>query len=204
MGEYVYTLVPANLKSFLEKIQSAGIPEKLTTKVLESLGFKSKNERVFIPIMKALGFISAEGVPQDRWKRFRDKSIARTVLAEGIRGHYESLFKMYPDAHHQDNEALTNFFSTQTSLGAKAVASMVRTFRALAENADFESSVTTPPPSREAISGQPPAGAPIRTQISDQGIVININIQFTLPDTTNSDTFEAIFKALKKQLLSQE
>lgn len=35
------------------------------------------------------------------------------------------------------------------------------------------------------------------------GVTININIQLTVPETTNSDIYEAFFKALKNNLFPE-
>lgn len=204
MDKFAYTLSPGNIKPFLEKIQTAGVPPKLSLTLLKSLGFKSSNNRTLIAVMKALGFISSKGVPTEKWTLFRDRTTAKRVLADAIREHYDELFKLYPDAHRKDNEALTNFFTSQTKLGERAVGAMVQTFKALVENADFESPDFITPPLPVTVSDQVPDSRPVRTHVSNQGTVININIQLTLPDTTNVDTYEAIFKALKKHILSQE
>ena len=108
---YVYTTNPAKVKQFLETIQTAGVPDKITIKTLESLGFKSTNDRPIVGIMKAVGFVSASGEPTKRWQQYRNKQTAGTALAAGIREHYNELFKTYPDAHQRDNEALRNFFT---------------------------------------------------------------------------------------------
>ena len=61
MAEYIYMSNPARIRELLEKIQSTGVPPKLTGQTLESLGFKSSNDRPLIKIMKGLGFISSNG-----------------------------------------------------------------------------------------------------------------------------------------------
>lgn len=203
MEKFVYSVNAANIKPFLEKIQSVGKPDKLTLKILESMGFKSTNDRALVSITKALGLTSADGVPTERWQQYRDKPNARRILAAGIREHYSDLFRMYPDAYRQDNEALTNFFNSQTSLSARTVSAMVQTFKTLVENADFESPeipISVSPPAGGTTT--PPGDAPIRKHSGSQRVVININVQFTLPDTTNVDTYEAIFTAMKRHILS--
>ncbi len=205
MDRYAYTLSAGSIKPFMEKIQSTGIPPKLTLTEVKSMGFKGSNDRNLIPIMKALGFISSTGAPLERWTQFRDRTVARRVFADAIEEHYGELFRMYPDAYRQDNEALTNFFNSKTKLGERAVGAMVATFKALVELADFDAPGTVvTPQSAGTNAGQGQTGGLVRTQVSNRGTVININIQLTLPDTTNFDTYEAIFKALKRHVLSQE
>jgi hypothetical protein len=124
MATYIYTTNPAKIRKSLETIQTAGVPPKLSYKLLASLGFKSKNDRALVSIMKAIGFASSTGEPTEKWKQYRNKSQAGAVLAEGLREHYAELFKTYPDAYLKDNEALHNFFSTQTTVGEAALKSV--------------------------------------------------------------------------------
>jgi len=209
MGEFTYTSNPGSLKEFFKEIQEVGVPAKLTQKVLESLGYKSNNDRPIISVMKAIGFIDQSGVPTENWKRFRDKSIASGVLAAAVRTAYADLFTIYPDAPRKDQEALRNFFSSRTNLGERAVQYMVRTFTILCELCDFEAVLETtnghgqqvvhvaasvPGPS----SGQKktiPAMAPIG------GMTVNVNIQLVLPTTEDATIYERLFEAMRKSLI---
>ncbi|GIO28277.1 DUF5343 domain-containing protein [Ornithinibacillus bavariensis] len=42
-------------------------PSKFTQQHLKDIGFASTNYRAFIPIFKALGFLSSEGAPTSRY-----------------------------------------------------------------------------------------------------------------------------------------
>ncbi len=201
MDKIVYTLTPGNIKPFLDKIQSVGVPDKLSLKVLQSLGFKSRNDRALISIMKGLGFVSSDGTPSDRWRGYRNRDIAKRILAEGIQDCYLELFKIYPDAPVRDIEALTNYFKSHTSVGERAVSAIVQTFKALADNADFSFSDAHPRPERHIASGGSPIPEIVSKRAANQELIININIQLTLPETTNTETYEAIFKAMKKHIL---
>jgi hypothetical protein len=201
MEKYVYISNSTRIMSFLDKIQSTGYPNKLDRMLLESLGFKNSNDRPLIPMMKALGFVSSDGTPTERWKNYRDKASAGYVLAEGIREHYAELYKTYPDAHLQDNEALRNFFNTHSKVGKRAIDYMISTFKTLTENADFKAERPDILTQGQEPKQESPGRLPSR-QIQNQGYTININIQLTLPETTNTSTYDAIFLAMKKHLLS--
>jgi len=66
--QYTYMNNSKKLKRFLDVIQDAGVPQKLTNQVLQGLGFKSNNDRPLLTIMKAFGFVSSSGVPTPRWQ----------------------------------------------------------------------------------------------------------------------------------------
>ena len=76
MAEFPYTPRPLGLSDFLKTIQSTGKPEKVTLKYIESLGFKSSNDRYINGILKSLGFTDASGIPTERWQAYRDKKRA--------------------------------------------------------------------------------------------------------------------------------
>ena len=52
-----YLITTKNLEAFLNSIQSAKAPERFTNKFLTQLDFTSTNDRLFIGVLKALGFL---------------------------------------------------------------------------------------------------------------------------------------------------
>jgi len=202
MASYVYMTNSAKIGKFLKTIQKAGVPPKLTGKHLKALGFKSVNDLPLVGIMKALGFASSSGEPTESWQSYRHKTQAPIVLAQGIRKHYADLFKMYPDAHLKDNEALHNFFSTHTTVGAGTLKFMIATFKALVGLADFKTE-TTIVSSESTVDTSDATGAVTTTQQGQAkgGFAVNINIQLALPENATPETFDAFFKSMKKHLL---
>lgn len=207
MAEFPYTPKPSSLPDFLAKIQSTGIPDKVTLKYIESLGFRSKNDRYISPILKSLGFVDSSGVPKERWQIYRDKKRASAELSIAIREAYSDLFTLYPDAYRKDDEALKNFFTSNTSVGERAVSCMVSTFKTLCELADFTStsqpsSVDSAPATKPQTSGAVATAKLAETVSTLQGITINVNVQLTLPETKDSSIYDSIFESLRKHLLS--
>ncbi len=134
----------------------------------------------------------------------RDKSKARAALAEGIREHYSELFKLYPDAHQRDNEALRNFFSTHTKVASATLELMVRTFKTAVSLADFDAPLLkTPPAAKEKTTKPLTALVPkVEKEVhSSVGHSININIQLTIPATDDPKIYDSFFAAMKKHLL---
>lgn len=200
MAGYAYIQNASKIKEFLEKIPNISIPDKLTYKKLEELGFKSSNDRRLVGIMKAIKFIDDTGKPTRRWKEYRDKSKARKVLAEGIREHYHELFGTYPDAYQKDKEALNNFFRPNTKVGARALDFMILTFQTLVGMADF--SGLDKPQEIDTMERKKEIPQTLPGEIKKEGYTININIQLTLPETDNPEVYNEFFKAFKKHLLS--
>jgi len=206
MAEFPYTMVTGNLKRFFNHIQAAGVPDKVTTQYLVKVGFKSKNDRQIIPILKFIGFLDASGTPTDMWLSYRDTASGRKVVSGAVGKAYPDLFNTFPDAHRKDNEALRNYFSAHTKVGEKALGSIVGTFKALCELGDFEGTpmpeVALPTGVRHV--GQVPLGASEKKLGAPPSApTININVQLQLPSTEDASVYEKLFSAMKKHLFPE-
>ncbi len=207
MADFPYTLNPPSLKRFLGHIQSAGVPPKVTTQYLEKSGFKSKNDRSIITVLKFVGFLGDDGVPTEIWKDFRNRDKAGAVLAAAMRGAYSDLFNTYPDAHRKDNEALRNYFSAHSRGGERTLTAIVGTFRALSELGDFERGdqyvkpVIRSPERTTSLTLAPHYASKQRQTPSIP--TININIQLQLPATEDSSIYDKLFAAMKKHLFTE-
>ena len=100
--EYPYVLNTGSLKKLFAHVKAAGVPPKVTTRYLEACGFKSKNDRPIVNLLKIIDFISPDGTPTDNWKKYRDEKAGPSVLGSAITHAYHDLFTMYPDAHRRD------------------------------------------------------------------------------------------------------
>ena len=87
-----YLITTKNVDSFFNSLITAKAPEVFTQKVLENLEFKSTNDRLFIGLLKSLGFLDPNGAPTERYFRFLDQSQSKRVLAEAIQDAYGDLF----------------------------------------------------------------------------------------------------------------
>ena len=200
MADFPYIPNIGSLKKFLGQVQTGGVPDKLTIKELQNVGLKSKNDRPIIPILKFLGFVDSSGVPSERWTAYRNKSQARAVMAEAVKGSYGPLFKTYPDANRKDTEALRNYFSSATSVGSGAVAQMVSTFKALCDLGDFGGELPTKPPASKGTPVQPAAKA--TATAGSRALTVNLKIELQLPATDDAAVYDKLFEAMKKHLLS--
>jgi len=200
-----YTPNPASIPRFFQHIQAAGVPAKVTNTYLEGVGFKSKNDRYLIAVLKAIGFLDNSGSPTERWRSYRDKAKGPGVLAAGIRHAYSDLFETYPDAYRKDDEAIRNFFSSRTDLGESTLALAVRTFKSLCLNANFEGAELVEETAAEIAELAKPDERPATRAAASGGTrapVININIQLELPATDDASIYEKLFEAMRKNLLT--
>ena len=205
-ADFPYMTNPASLRRFLEKVQSLGVPTKVTIPYLQSLGFKSTNDRPIIPALKFLDFLGSSAEPTETWKKYRHKASAGSVLAASIRSGYADLFATYPDAERKDTEALRNYFSTHTTVGEATLNMIVRTFKTLCEAADFSAD---PPPQEETGDTGKHEGSITRPTMTvskqtHSGPAININIQLQLQATEDPKVYDNFFAAMKKHLFPSE
>jgi len=206
MADYPYTPNPAVIKTFFAKIRNAGVPDKVTIKYIEALGFKSKNDRNILTILKSIGMVDAAGTPTSVWKGYRAKGTGERVLAQALKRAYADLFKTYPDADRKDTEALRNFFSAKTSVADTTLGLMVRTFKNLAELADFEGEAPEDQEDEEVEKPHRPIARlrALPLPESPNHPAVNINIQLQLPATEDGTIYEKLFAAMEKHLFAKK
>jgi len=203
MSEIPYTPIPAKMKEYFTKFQEVGTPSKANSEWLKSIGFAGGNDWYIIKILRFIGFIDASNIPTELWKNYKDPTKAGAVLAQGIREGYKELFETYPDANRKDREALYAFFASKTGKAKKTVDCMVTTFTNLCQLADFKAEAPKIPlvSPKAAVPEKPAVGTkPEKGFISE----MHINIQLHLPATNDSTVYDALFKSLRKNLLSGE
>jgi hypothetical protein len=203
-----YLLATGNLPKILDKIQNAGAPETFNLDFLKDLGFTSSQDRPTPKLLKDLGLLDSNGHPTASYKEFMDHTKAKSVLAARLRLAYDDLFTADKKAYEKSSEQLKGWFKTKTGAGDSVADKIARTFKTLATYADFK---TEPPaldaPSKDHQEAEATTESD-KSQIASQalsgksgsvGLVYRFEIH--LPDTQNVDTFRAIFRALREELL---
>ncbi len=197
-----------NLVKFIQEIPSRGVPDKLTGKELASLGYTSSNDKTIIPVLKSLDILNSNGTPTESFQKLRDKSKAPSILGSCIKSAYSELYKLYPDAHKQSVDVLSNYFSQHSSAGAATIRNIVKTFNALCKIASFEDVTPTPTVQTQAPNlPQSRASAEVNLQPRRQGPKANFdqkihfNIQVHIPGDQTPEVYESIFKNLGKYVL---
>lgn len=205
MPDFKYTTVVGKLTDFFEKIRDTGIPSKANRQWLESLGYKSKNDRTMRPILKALSFVDDSYVPQDRWKQYRGNK-HKSIMAQAIKEGYAELFQMYPDACGRSDTELEHFFSTRTTGGKQVITKMVGTFKALCSLADFDgASLNAEKPAKVKSKVSKPSKSQDQKQDhshSNPSLVpsIHIDVQVHISPESSATQIDQIFASMAKHL----
>lgn len=204
---YKYAVNTGNLKEFLQKVKSKaiGLPDKINSDFLKSVGYKSGNDYAIVTVLKSIGFIDANNSPTQPFKDFRTEKSGQ-AMASALKDTYAELFTIYPEPHKKSNDELENFFAKgKPELKKPTLKCYIDTFRVLAEFADFGA-----PPYREGegkeieeVEGKDKKKLRPLSQMPE-GLAINLNIQITLPVTDDAKVYENIFKALKEHIFQRE
>lgn len=205
-----------NLPSFLTAIQSAKAPERFTAKFLSQLEFTSSNDRLYLGVLKGLGFIDESGVPTKRYYAFLDQSESGKVLAEAIREAYEDLFAINKKAQDLSHDDVKNKLKalTQGQKSDNVVNLMAGTFKALAAQADWKAaevahvvapaagastSVSTASAVGTSAAGSTPSSH-MQPSTLDRRFQLRYDIHIHLPESRDPAVFDAIFEAMRKHL----
>jgi hypothetical protein len=207
-----YLQTTKNLPAFLNAIVTAQAPERFSHKFLQELEFKSTNDRLFIGVLKGLGFIDDAGVPQQRYFDFLDQSQSKRILASAVREAYDDLFRINKTSQELSEDEVKGKLKTLTR-GEKSetvIGLMAKTFRGLCEYADWTGEATKAvideSKSTPTASPKPEAFTPDHSETSDhvrlKAAGLHYNIQIHLPATRDSSVYDAIFKSLREHLIS--
>lgn len=193
-----------NLHKILDAIQKAAVPDAFGVDFLKDMGFTSSNDRSVIKVLKFLGMLDASGRPQSAYRDFMDQTRAKGVLGDRLCVAYDDLFRSDKNAHAKSATDLKGWFKTKTGAGEKVAEKMATTFKALASYATFDA--TKPPPERpQEQEVRPQVEVQLPSTPSSPGVHslgLTYRIEVHLPDTTNVDTFRAIFRAIREELMS--
>jgi hypothetical protein len=204
-----YLVTTKNLEAFLNAVKTAKAPDKFDNKFLKKLDFTSSNDRLFIGVLKGLGFVDESGIPTKRYFVFLDQTQSGRILAEAVREAYEDLFAVNVNAQLLPVDDVKNKLKTLT-MGQKSdnvLGLMANTFKALSDLADWQApggSVTRDDP--VAAAPEPEGdGAGEDARLGDSqpragNLQLHYNIQIHLPESRDVAVFEAIFAALRKHL----
>ena len=212
-----YLTSTKNVKDILTAIQQAQAPKQFSMTFLANLGFKSSADRLFIGLLKALGFLSPNGAPTPRYFQFLDQTQSGRVLADAIRDAYADLFELNVNANTLSRDEVKNKLKTLTQgqFSDDVLGKMATTFVALAAEADFEAvepaevppaeegalEELTVPPTPPAGDGRVPAAPPGRKNLSGLGGLV-YNIQIQLPESRDPAVYDALFRSLKTHLFN--
>jgi hypothetical protein len=186
----------------LDKMIEAPQPERFTIDFLANkLGHAGGSARPIIALLKKLGLITSDGTPTPLYSKFRNPDTRGTAMAEALRNAYKELYDRSEYVHDLEKDKLRNLVTEVTGAekGDPTIGSIVNTFTNLRAYAKYdgkahdggkvvvlENNDENPPP--------PPGQNP-------PGLNLSYTINLNLPETSDVEVFNAIFRSLKENLL---
>jgi hypothetical protein len=211
-----YLMTTKNLESFFNSLITAQAPPAFTQRFLESLEFKSTNDRLYIGLLKSLGFIDANAVPTQRYFSFLDQSESKQVLAKAVKEAYADLFAINTKAYELTTSEVKNKLRTLTQgkNSEKVLGLMANTFTALVNYAEWKSEdkkTDDAKGSLKAVAEEPIPSTRDAASVSETesesssasklpAAQLHYNIQIHLPESRDPAVYDALFRSLKRHL----
>lgn len=201
-----FTNAYGQIKKFLETIREGQAPKQLSRQHLKDLGFKSSNHHPYIPLLKGMGFLNADGAPTPRYFDFMDKSKSKKILTDSVKDAYSDIFTLKANPTKNDRDIIEGKFKSTFNSTDEVAKLRANTFFALWELCD-PTSTTPDSPITSSETNTPPTDLnhtpPPLHKPGSHGLEagLHFNIQIHLPATKDIEVFNAIFKSLKDHLL---
>jgi Family of unknown function (DUF5343) len=206
-GNLPYTSSPGVLRRVLEKIPTSEKPSIFTSDflgtVMQTTGGAS---RPIIPILKATGLLSQTAAPTELYAQFQTDAGRSKAALLALKGGFSEIFRRNQYAHKAEESALIDVIVAITGLPKKdgIVRSILTTFQAFQDYAKQAREDVVADEQVDLGTAQGASSLPALDQtIESSGrIQLSYNINVVLPETTNVEVYNAIFKSLKANLLS--
>lgn len=187
------------LKNLIESERPENFSRDFMATVLNVSGGASAP---IIPILKKAEFIDGGSRPTQLYEQFQSGSGRAAAALAGMRNAFDDIFKRNTYAHKADAEKIKEIIRSVTGLpkNDKIIGYMWNTFRAFqvyAKDAS-ESNDNIDPIDTSAHVDHKSDKVIVR---GSSGIGLSYNINITLPNTTNIEVYNSIFKSLRENIL---
>ena len=205
-GDLPWTNSIGVFRTAVAKIIDAERPPQFNADFLESVfDLTGGSARAVIPILKRVGFLDAGGRPTDRYSRFKAGSNRSSAALDALKEGFGEVFKRQTYAYRLPEDKVKDIIIEITGLPKNDriinyILGTFKTFQDYIKDSELngaaeikESTELERRHSAEQIDEK------LNQETPRLGISYNINI--ILPETTNIDVFNSIFKSLKENLL---
>jgi hypothetical protein len=208
-GNLMYISTPGKLDEAFAQLIKAPVPDNLSFAHMENVfSIKSGSARNVLAALKRLGFIDGSGKPTEIYKNFRSDLNRGKATYDAIRLGYGELFKRNEFAYRVSDDVLKDLIKQVTGLGDEDdISSQIfKTFSVVKkfipqsyshneqEDVGSQAKDSNEPDQQHNSIDQNGGG-----QLQGLGLKYEINI--VLPVSTDIDTYNKIFRALRENLL---
>lgn len=209
MSTLPYVTATGNITRAINAIKQAATPQKVSGDFVKNiLGIKGGSGDQITSFLKKIGLADASGAPTGLYNRLRNPATSGSAVAECMKIAYRPLFDRNEYAYTLDDDGLKGLIVEETGNAhdSNPVKMTFASFKALNELADFDAGEvptqdTPAPPALNETSDR--ILNEFRTATNPK-LNIGYNIHLNLPATDDISVFNAIFKSLKENLLSDD
>lgn len=205
-----YVTAYGNIGKALLKVKAAQAPPRFTQDFLATkLGMKGGSARPLIPFLKRTGFLGSDGVPTERYRRFRNPGQSGAAAAEALREGYHSLYQINEYLHEASDDELLGVIVQATGLepDSGTTRAIQGSFKALKDLATFDQ---VDPDKDDSVEEEEAVGDNSEAKRADsdgesvkipKSLGLSYTINLNLPATSEIAVFDAIFRSLNAHLL---
>jgi hypothetical protein len=199
-GNLPYTTSIGVLKRVLERIPESEKPSTFNHDFMSTvLGASGGASRPVIPILKKAGMIGSDGTPTELYTQFQTQGGRAAASLHALKNGFSEVFRRNQYAHKADDEKLRDLIVAVTGLPktdpiVKYILNTFEAFQSYAKSAADE--IQKPDAPKDEGRTKPDGETSSHHKL---GIAYNFNI--ILPETTNIEVFNSIFRSLKENLI---
>jgi hypothetical protein len=212
MASLPYVTAPGNIEKALAGIKSAAVPERVSQDFVKTiLKIPGGSGDQMTTFLKKIGFSSSDGLPTELYSKFRNPSTSGPSLAEAMKHAYAPLYVKNEFAHELQDNDLIGLIMEETGQphDSASVKKAAACFKALNNMADFSENELIEDDNDavhavSSVNSQEQPQAAVLQSAKNVGLNIGYTINLNLPATSDPAVFNAIFKSLKQNLLSDD
>jgi hypothetical protein len=168
----------------------------------EVLKISGGSARVVPPRLKRMGFLASDGTPTELYARFRTDSGRSAAALEGLRSAFAEMFRRNEYVHKSSDEKTKDVIVEITGLTKSdpICRSIFGTFSAIKHFIDASKKIEE---TTQNVTQKNEVESNIHSDTikNSSNIGLSYHINIVLPETTNIQVFNAIFRSLKENLL---
>ena len=199
-----YVTAYGNIAKALKKLKAAQTPPRFTQDFLATkLGLTGGGARPIIPFFKRAGLLGSDGVPSDRYNRFRNPGQTGKAAAEALRDAFKSLYEVNEYVHDASDDDLLGVIVQVTGLEptSSTTKAIVGSFKALKDFAIFGADDDQDEAGEEDVVAGDQTRDDGNHVVLKKSLGLSYTINLNLPATSDIAVFDSIFKSLKEHLL---
>lgn len=211
MAALPYVTATGNISKAIKGISRAATPLKVSGDFVKNIiGIKGGSGDQITSFLKKIGLADASGTPTEIYNRVRNPATSGQAIEQCMRIAYKPLFDRNQYVYSSNDDELKGLIVEETGNAhdSNPVRMTFSSFKALNEFADFQA-IAEP---AEAHAPSTQKIEPVRQknrdldelQSSSPKLNIGYNIHLNLPATDDIAVFNAIFKSLKENLLTDD